>query len=209
MAKKKTVPKKTVPKKTVPMSKTMKTATAGKKAAMKTAAKRLAKPVAKLASKTPTKMAAKSVTKTSAKAVTKTASKTGKTPVKATAKLTAKAASSKATTAKPVLKLVKNASSLKFDFQPLDDRILVEREAESTMTAGGLYIPDTVTERPTKGVVKAVGRGHQDKKGRIRPLDVKVGDTVLFTTYAGSEVEFAGGTYLILRETDLLGVSAD
>ncbi|MBK7890227.1 MAG: co-chaperone GroES [Bdellovibrionales bacterium] len=96
-----------------------------------------------------------------------------------------------------------------FAFQPLDDRILVERAGESNMTPGGLYIPDTVSERPTKGVVKAVGRGHQDKKGRVQPLDVKVGDTVLFTSYAGTEVEFGGETYLILRETDLLGVSAD
>ena len=96
-----------------------------------------------------------------------------------------------------------------FAFQPLDDRILVERAGESNMTPGGLYIPDTVSERPTKGVVKAVGRGHQDKKGRVQPLDVKVGDTALFTSYAGTEIEFGGEAYLILRETDLLGVSAD
>ena len=112
-------------------------------------------------------------------------------------------------TEKPTLKLVKSKSSMAFAFQPLDDRILVERAGESNMTPGGLYIPDTVSERPTKGVVKAVGRGHQDKKGRVQPLDVKVGDTVLFTSYAGTEVEFGGETYLILRETDLLGVSAD
>lgn len=110
---------------------------------------------------------------------------------------------------KPTLKLVKSKSTMEFVFQPLDDRILVERAGESNMTPGGLYIPDTVLERPTKGVVKAVGRGHQDKKGRIQPLEVKVGDTVLFTSYAGAEVEFGGETYLILRETDLLGVSAD
>ncbi|MDX9732474.1 MAG: co-chaperone GroES [Bdellovibrionales bacterium] len=101
-------------------------------------------------------------------------------------------------------------------FSPLDDRILIERVGASDRTPGGLYIPDSVKERPTKGVVVAVGRGHRDAKGRIRPLDVKVGDVVLFSAWAGSEIELSstigqsaavGTSYLIMRETDLLGVT--
>ncbi len=165
------------------------------------------------AAKTKTSKTVKTVSKVSKapkKATKPTARSASKPAPKASAKVAVRTASaSTANTAKPTLKLVKSKSSLAFAFQPLDDRILVERAGESNMTPGGLYIPDTVSERPTKGVVKAVGRGHQDKKGRVQPLDVKVGDTVLFTSYAGTEVEFGGETYLILRETDLLGVSAD
>lgn len=147
------------------------------------------------------------VSKVAKKTVKRTARPASKSVPKASGKAVVRTVATSA--AKPTLKLVKSKTSLAFDFQPLDDRILVERAGESNTTPGGLYIPDTVTERPTKGVVKAVGRGHQDKKGRVQPLDVKVGDTVLFTSYAGTEVEFGGETYLILRETDLLGVSAD
>lgn len=92
---------------------------------------------------------------------------------------------------------------------PLDDRLLVEKLVASDRTPGGLYIPDMAQERPTKGKVIAVGSGHRDAKGRIRPLDVKVGDVVLFTQWSGSEIELDGTTYLIMRETDLLGVSMD
>ncbi len=162
------------------------------------------------AAKIKTSKAVKTVSKVS-KAVKKTTKPTARLASKSAPKVSAKEVARTVSTsaAKPTLKLVKSKSSMAFAFQPLDDRILVERAGESNMTPGGLYIPDTVSERPTKGVVKAVGRGHQDKKGRVQPLDVKVGDTVLFTSYAGTEVEFGGETYLILRETDLLGVSAD
>ena len=162
------------------------------------------------AAKAKTTKAVKTVSKLSKadkKATKPTARSASKSMPKASAKATSQIAVKGAE--KPTLKLVKSKSSTAFAFQPLDDRILVERAGESNMTPGGLYIPDTVSERPTKGVVKAVGRGHQDKNGRVQPLDVKIGDTVLFTNYAGTEVEFGGETYLILRETDLLGVSAD
>lgn len=132
--------------------------------------------------------------------------KTGKP--KAAVKIKIPAAATGAKSAKSSVKpAAKQAARSKFDFVPLDDRILIERAGTSDRTAGGLYIPDTVSERPNKGKVIAVGRGHRDAKGRTRPLDVKVGDTVLFTGYAGSEVEFDGATYMIMRESDLLGVS--
>jgi chaperonin GroES len=92
-------------------------------------------------------------------------------------------------------------------FNPLDDRIVIERIVGAEKTAGGLYIPDSAQEKPTAGRVVAVGRGHRDAKGRIRPCDVKIGDTVLFTAWSGSEIELDGTTYVIMREPDLLGVT--
>lgn len=100
-------------------------------------------------------------------------------------------------------------------FQPLDDRILVEKLEESDRTPGGLFIPDSAKERPMKGRVVAVGRGHLSKKGRLRPLDVKVGDVVLFAKWSGGEVDLASeksGTennLVIMRESDLLGIVAE
>ena len=92
-------------------------------------------------------------------------------------------------------------------FAPLDDRLLIEVVGESDMTPGGLYIPETVEERPQKGKVVAVGRGHQDVKGRTRPMDVQVGDTILFPKFAGTSWEMNGVTVLIMREGDVLGVT--
>ncbi len=150
-----------------------------------------------------------------------------KTPVKAVAKTPAKKvanlkAASKKNNAKPVLAKQKTTEAApvatkltvikggKSAFlMPLDDRLLVEKLVSNDRTPGGLYIPDMAQERPTKGKVLAVGKGHRDAKGRIRPLDVKVGDVVLFTQWSGSEIELDGSTYLIMRETDLLGVSMD
>lgn len=92
---------------------------------------------------------------------------------------------------------------------PLDDRILVRRLVAETKTAGGLFIPDSAQEKPTTGRVVAVGRGHRDAKGRTRPCDVQVGDTVLFSAWAGSEIDVDGEKFTVLRETDLLGVSTN
>jgi chaperonin GroES len=92
-------------------------------------------------------------------------------------------------------------------FSPLDDRILVEVDLFTNRTPGGLYIPDTAEDKPQGGVVVAVGRGHRDNKGRVRPLDVKIGDKVLFPKYSGTTLEFGGMIVLVLREGDLLGVT--
>jgi chaperonin GroES len=92
---------------------------------------------------------------------------------------------------------------------PLDNRVVVEAVVPATRTAGGLYLPDTVSDsdRHRSGRVIAVGRGKLNKKGVVRPLDVKTGDTVLFTAHSGSEVELEGVQLVILREDEILGVS--
>ncbi|NJL24429.1 MAG: co-chaperone GroES, partial [Calothrix sp. SM1_5_4] len=76
----------------------------------------------------------------------------------------------------------------------------------SDRTPGGIFIPDMAAERPIRGRVVAKGPGHRNKKGHLRPLDVGVGDTVLFPQYGGTKVTFEGEEYLILREDDLLGI---
>ena len=89
--------------------------------------------------------------------------------------------------------------------RPLYDRILVKRVEEETKTAGGLYIPDTAKEKPTQGEILAVGPGRVEKGERI-PVDVKVGDKVLYGKYSGTEVTIDGENYLILRESDVLAI---
>lgn len=91
-------------------------------------------------------------------------------------------------------------------FSPLDDRVLVERKGVAERTAGGLFIPDMVTERPNEGTVLAVGRGGRDKKGRLRPLDVRVGDKVMFTKWAGSDCSISEKELVILHESDIYGI---
>ena len=100
------------------------------------------------------------------------------------------------------------AADMKSVFTPLDDRVMIERAGKMDRTPGGLYIPDTVSasDRPNQGLVVAVGRGHRDKKGRIRPLDVKLGDTVMFNGYGGSEVKIDGREFLVLREEEIIAV---
>jgi chaperonin GroES len=91
--------------------------------------------------------------------------------------------------------------------RPLQDRIIVERIEEETKTAGGIIIPDTVSkEKPQEGKVIAVGKGKVTEDGKVLPVDVKVGDRVLFGKYAGSDVKVDGKEYLIMREDDILGV---
>jgi chaperonin GroES len=91
--------------------------------------------------------------------------------------------------------------------RPLQDRIIVERIEEETKTKGGIIIPDTVSkEKPQEGKVIAVGKGKKNEEGKLIPMDVKVGDRVLFGKYSGSEVKIAGEEYLIMREDDILGV---
>jgi chaperonin GroES len=90
--------------------------------------------------------------------------------------------------------------------RPLHDRVLVRRLEENEKTAGGIYIPDTAKEKPSRGQVVAIGKGKILEGGDIRPLDVKVGDTVLFGKYAGTEVKVAEQDYLVMREDDIMGV---
>ena len=91
--------------------------------------------------------------------------------------------------------------------RPLQDRIIVERIEEETTTKGGIIIPDTVSkEKPQEGKIIAVGKGKMNEDGKLIPMDVKVGDRVLFGKYSGSEVKIDGDEYLIMREDDILGV---
>ncbi len=90
--------------------------------------------------------------------------------------------------------------------KPLQDRILIKRVASEEKSAGGIIIPDNAKEKPQEGEVVAVGAGKILADGKISKPDVKVGDRVLFTKYAGSEVKLDGTEHLILREDDLLGV---
>jgi chaperonin GroES len=92
------------------------------------------------------------------------------------------------------------------NIRPLHDRILVKRLEEETKTAGGLFIPDAAKEKPIQAKVIAVGAGKRDKDGKLHPLDVKAGDTILFSKYSGSEVKIDGEEHLIMREDDILAV---
>jgi chaperonin GroES len=90
--------------------------------------------------------------------------------------------------------------------RPLQDRILIKRVDEEQKTAGGIIIPDTAKEKPQEGRVVAVGNGKVGDDGKQRPLDVKKGDRVLFSKYAGTEVKLDGEEHMIIREEDVLGV---
>ena len=90
--------------------------------------------------------------------------------------------------------------------RPLRDRILVTRLEEAEQRVGGIIIPDSAKEKPQQAKVVAVGRGRVNDKGDVLPLDVKVGDTVLFGKYTGTEIKLDGTEYLILREDEILGV---
>ncbi|MEO5333639.1 MAG: co-chaperone GroES [Magnetococcus sp. YQC-5] len=92
------------------------------------------------------------------------------------------------------------------NLRPLHDRVVVKRTEEEKRTAGGIIIPDTAKEKPIQGKVLAVGKGAIQENGSIRPMDVKVGDVVLFAKYAGTEVKLEGEELLIMRETDIMGV---
>lgn len=91
-------------------------------------------------------------------------------------------------------------------FKPLHDRVLVERIESEEKTTGGIIIPDTAKEKPMEGRVIAVGSGSIDENGKIRPLDVKVGDHILFGKWSGNEVKFEGKDYLIMKESDIMGI---
>jgi len=93
--------------------------------------------------------------------------------------------------------------------QPLGDRILVKHLEQSEKTAGGIILPDTAKEKPQEGKVIAVGKGRLLEDGTVKPLEVKVGETVLFAKYTGTEVTHEEKEFLILREDDILAVKSD
>jgi len=90
--------------------------------------------------------------------------------------------------------------------RPLHDRLLVKRIEEAETVRGGIIIPDTAKEKPQEGEVVAVGKGKITEDGKVLPLDVNVGDRILFGKYSGSEIKIDGEEYLILREDEILGV---
>ena len=90
--------------------------------------------------------------------------------------------------------------------RPLSDRLVVKRTPEEEKTKGGIIIPDTAKEKPQQGKVIAVGKGKVGEDGKVTPLDVKAGDTILFGKYSGSEIKIDGDEHLIMREEDILGI---
>ncbi len=90
--------------------------------------------------------------------------------------------------------------------RPLHDRVIVKRLEEEATSAGGIIIPDSATEKPSRGEVTAVGNGKVLENGDTRPLELKVGDTVLFGKYSGTEVKLDNEEYLVMREEDVLAV---
>jgi chaperonin GroES len=91
-------------------------------------------------------------------------------------------------------------------FRPLHDRVVVQRLESEEKTAGGIIIPDTAKEKPMEGKVIAVGAGARDEQGKVQPLDVKAGDSILFGKWSGTEVKIDGQDYLIMKESDIMGI---
>jgi len=91
-------------------------------------------------------------------------------------------------------------------FRPLHDRVVVRRVESEEKTAGGIIIPDTAKEKPQEGEIIAVGPGGRDESGKLVPLDVKVGDRILFGKWSGTEVKIDGEDLLIMKESDVMGV---
>jgi len=91
-------------------------------------------------------------------------------------------------------------------FRPLHDRVVVRRVSEEERTAGGIIIPDTAKEKPQQGEVIAVGPGARNEEGQVFPLDVKAGDRILFGKWSGTEVKIEGEEFLIMKESDILGI---
>jgi len=92
------------------------------------------------------------------------------------------------------------------NIRPLHDRVIVRRMEEERTSAGGIVIPDSAAEKPVQGEIVAVGKGKIMENGEVRPLDVKVGDKVLFTKYGGTDIKIEGEDLLVMREDDITGV---
>ncbi len=95
---------------------------------------------------------------------------------------------------------------MNINLKPLGNRVLVERIEEAEMTASGIFIPDTAKEKQNKGRILAVGPGKRDKAGNLFPMDVKVGDIVLFGKWGGNEVKIKGKEYLLMKDDDIYGI---
>jgi chaperonin GroES len=93
------------------------------------------------------------------------------------------------------------------NIKPLHNNVLVERVDAETKTAGGIIIPDTAKEKPSEGKIIAVGNGSKDENGKVIPLDVKVGDKVLFAKWGGTEIKIDGKDLLIMKESDILAIT--
>jgi chaperonin GroES len=100
----------------------------------------------------------------------------------------------------------KETHAMATKFTPLHDRILVKRTEEGESIRGGIIIPDSAKEKPQQGEVIAVGKGKSNDEGKVFPLDVKAGDTILFGKYSGTEIKLDGDDFLIMREEEVLGV---
>lgn len=184
---------------------------ASKKKKSKTKSKIKSKPKKKAtqkksAKKKTSKKVAKKATKK--KATKKKVAKKNVTQKKATQKKATQKKVAPKTTKKANKKTVTKAMMMaQVEFVPLDNRVLIQRQGVSEMTAGGLYIPQIVEQgRPNKGFVLSVGRGHRDEKGRLKPMDVKIGDEVLFAEYSGESLTINDQELLLVREEDILGV---
>jgi chaperonin GroES len=92
------------------------------------------------------------------------------------------------------------------NIKPLHDKVLLKRVDEENKTAGGIIIPDTAKEKPSEGIVEAVGNGFRAEDGKILPMTVKAGDRVLFGKWAGTEIKVNGETHLIVKESDILAI---
>jgi len=92
------------------------------------------------------------------------------------------------------------------NIKPLHDKVLIKRVDEETKTAGGIIIPDTAKEKPSEGIVEAVGNGFRAEDGKIIPMSVKTGDRVLFGKWAGTEIKVNGESRLIVKESDILAI---
>jgi chaperonin GroES len=111
------------------------------------------------------------------------------------------------TTANP--EIITKAREDRMKFRPLHDRVVVKRIEADDKTAGGIIIPDTAKEKPSQGEVIAVGPGGRDEAGKLIPIDLKVGDRVLFGKWSGTEVKIDGVDLLIVKESDIMGVLTD
>jgi len=103
-------------------------------------------------------------------------------------------------------KLIPRLGGRKMAFRPMHDRVLVRRMDEDSKTAGGIIIPDSAQEKPSQGVIVAVGTGLRTEDGKITPLDVKPKDKILFGKWSGNEVTIDGEELLIMKESDILGI---
>ena len=94
----------------------------------------------------------------------------------------------------------------KFNYQPLGDKVILEQQSAEQVTKTGIVLPDTAQEKPQRGTVVAVGQGRVSDEGKVIPMNVKVGDVVLYARYGGAELKVEGKEYLILKESDILAV---